>query len=223
MKNSNDLITKAQSIITMGEEVLATETKGFQHQTFVDEQKFHTFRISGLSFLSRVFGNNSQHYQSFKTEVTSPGTSRTNRGIGILLAATNELNNNWLETTKGKITSEMLIDFLTMAKGHLEEGNPRNAVVLIGAVIEKHLNNLCRANNIETTNKLQKTATPKKPIQLTGEAYKKKLYDRQQNKKIISWLKLCNSDDQTIQTDISIKEIQNMCVDVAVFVANSPY
>ena len=36
MKKRADLTTKIEAVITMGEKVLATESKGFQQQTFVN-------------------------------------------------------------------------------------------------------------------------------------------------------------------------------------------
>ena len=223
MKNRTELTAKIKKIAEMGEEVLATETKGFQQQTFVNEQQFHDFRISGLSFLSRVFGNTSQHYQSFKTEVTSPGTSRTKRGLGILIAAGKDLEGDWIQTTRGAITAEILTDFMVMAKSHIDTGNMVGATVLIGAVIEKHLRNLCLANNIDITNKQSKTTALKKPLQLTGEAYKKKLYDRPQHKKIITWFELCDSAAQTPPVEILPRQVETMHVDVAKFMSATPY
>lgn len=223
MKNKADLTAKVQAVITMGEKVLATESKGFQQQTFVNEQQFHDFRISGLSFLSRVFGDNSQYYQHFKSEVTSPGTSRTKRGLGILSAATIELQNNWVETTRGSITSEILAEFMAMAEIHIEAGNLQSGLILIGAVIEKHLRNLCLAGNISITNQQSGSTAAKKPIQLTGEAYKKKLYDRQQHKRIINWLELCNNAALDTLSDISVEQVQDMHADVSRFLADTPY
>ncbi len=223
MKNRADLTAKIDAVIGMGEKVLATETKGFQQQTFVDEQKFHDFRISGISLLSRIFGNNNQHYQCFKTEVTSPGTSRTKRGLGILSAARTELQGDWVETTRASITSEILAEFLTMAKIHIETGNLNSAAILIGAVIEKHLRNLCLANGISPTNEQLQSATLKKAAQLTGEAYKKNLYNRRQHKKILSWLELCNIAAQNTINDISVEQLTSMHEDATRFMSQTQY
>ncbi len=223
MKNREDLAARVQAIIAMGEKVLATESKGFQQQTFVNEQQFHDFRISGLSFLSRVFGDNSQYYLRFKSEVTSPGTSRTKRGLGILSAATTELQNNWVETTRGAITTEILTEFMAMAKIHMEEGNLQSGIILIGAVIEKHLQNLCLAGNISISNQQSGSTAAKKPLQLTGEAYKKKLYDRQQHKRIITWLELCSSASQNTMSNISVEQVEDMHAHVSRFLADTPY
>jgi len=223
MKNQDDLTAKIDAVIERGKKVLATETKGFQQQTFIDEQKFHDFRISGISLLSRIFGNHNEHYQCFKSEVTSPGSSRTKRGLGILSAARTELQGNWIETTKASITSEILAEFMAMAKVHIETGNLRAAAILIGAVLEKYLRNLCLANNISTTNDRQQSATLKKAGQLTGEAYKKKLYNRQQNKKIISWVNLYDTAAEENMNDISVQQLNSMLEDVTRFISQTRY
>ncbi len=223
MKNRADLTTKIETVIRMGEKVLATKTTGFQQQTFVNEQEFHDFRISGISLLSRIFGDNNQHYQCFKTEVTSPGTSRTKRGLGILSAALTELQGNWIETTRASITSEILTEFMDMAKNHAENGDIQSAAILINAVIEKHLRNLCLANDISITNKQLQSATLKKTLQLTGEAYKKKLYDRQQNKKIVSWIELCNTAAPSTSSSISAKQLKIMHAEVTSFLSQAQY
>ena len=223
MKKRADLTAKIEAVIAMGEKVLETETKGFQQQTFVNEQQFHDFRISGISLLSRIFGDKNQHYQCFKTEVTSPGASRTRRGLGILSAARTELQGNWVETTRASITSEILTEFMAMAKTNIEAGNLHSAAILICAVVEKHLRNLCLANDISTINELVHSTTLKKPLQLNGEAYKKKLYDRQQNKKIISWFELRDGAEPTTVNDILVKQLESMHADVTKFMSQTPY
>jgi len=223
MKNREELITKVQAVITTGEKVLATESKGFQQQTFVNEQLFHDFRISGLSLISRIFGNNSEYYTCFKSEVTSPGAGRTKRGLGILSAAAADLQGNWVETTRGTICAEILADFMTMAKSHMEAGSLQGAVILAGAAIEEHLRRLCLANEISTINRQSSAATAKKPLQLTGEAYKKKLYDRQQHKKIISWLQLYAEMSQNTICEISDKQVESMITGVSLFLKDTPY
>jgi len=223
MKNREELTARIEAVMTMGEKVLSTESKGFQQQTFVNEQLFHDFRISGLSLLSRIFGNRSEYYQSFKSEVTSPGAGRTKRGLGILSAATADLQDNWVETTKGAISAEILTDFLTMAKNHLEAGNLQSAAILTGAVTEEHLRRLCLANEISIVNRQSSAATAKKPLQLTGEAYKKKLYDRQLHKKIISWLQLCAEANHNTGSEISEKLTAEMITSVGRFLKEITY
>jgi hypothetical protein len=223
MKNQDELITQATAIITMGEKVLATETDDSQSKSFVNEQKFHDFRITALSYLSRVFGEAGTYYQSFKTEVTHHTASRTRRGIGMLTAARRELQGDWLETTAGAVARNILTDMLRLARMQLDQGNHRAAAVIAGAILEKQLRNLCLARGIAIHNEIQGKAVPKKGLQLTGEAYKRKLYDRQDNKAVISWPELCDAAAQGKGEDLDIAQVKNMLNGMQAFLTKIKY
>ncbi len=104
----------------------------------------------------------------------------------MLTAAKRELKGDWLETTRGAVARDILADILRLARVQFDQGNTTSAAIICGVVLEKHLSNLCQAREIAIYNEIQGKAVPKKGLQLTGEAYKKKLYSRQDNKTIIS-------------------------------------
>lgn len=222
MKNQDELIAQLSKIIDDGERVSATETADGQQKSLVHEQKFHDFRISALSFLSRVFGQQSTYYQSFKSEVTQPTASRTRRGIGMLTAARTELQGDWLETTSGAINREMLSDLLRLARVHLDENHPGAAAILAGAVLENHLRHLCLAKGIKIHNELENKAVPKRGLQLTGEAYKKKLYGRQDNKEVIGWLELGDAAAAG-KSEVTFAQAKSMINGVLSFIAKTRY
>jgi hypothetical protein len=223
MKNQDELITQATAIITMGEKVLATETSDSQSKSLVNEVKFHDFRITALSYLGRVFGEISTYYESFRTEVTHHTASRTRRGIGILTAARRELQGDWLETTSGAIARDILIDMLRLARAQFDQGNHCAAAVIAGAILEKQLRNLCLARGIAIHNEIQGKAVPKKGLQLTGEAYKKKLYDRQDNKAVISWLELCDAAAKGTVEEVDSGQVKNMLNEMQAFLTKIRY
>ena len=128
-----------------------------------------------------------------------------------------------VETTRGAISAEILTDFLTMAKNHLEAGNLQSAAILAGAVTEEHLRRLCLANEISIVNRQSSAATAKKPLQLTGEAYKKKLYDRQLHKNIISWLELSAKAGHNAGSELSEKQTAEMITGVGTFLREITY
>lgn len=224
MKNQDELTAQLAAILTAGEKVLATETSDNQHKNLVNEEKFHDFRITALSYLGRVFGQDSTYSQTFKSEVTHPTASRTRRGIGILSAAGKDLQGDWLETTTGAISREVLADLLSLAKAQLELLNLRAAAVIAGAVLEKQLRNLCLAKGIKIYNEIQNKAVAKKGLQLTGEAYKRKIYDRQENREIIGWLELY---DKAVNArsggDITAEQVKSMISGILVFLTKSRY
>jgi hypothetical protein len=223
MKNQDELITQATAIITMGENVLATETGDSQSKSFVNELKFHDFRITALSYLSRVFGELSSYYQSFRTEVTHHTASRTRRGVAMLTAAKRELQGDWLETTSGAVARDILTDMLRFARFQFDQGNHWSAAVICGAILEKHLRNLCLARGISIHNEIQGKAVPKKGLQLTGEAYKKKLYDRQNNKAVISWLELCDAAAKGKHEAIDSGQVKDMLNEMMAFLTKIKY
>jgi hypothetical protein len=223
MKNQDELIAQAAAIITMAEKVIATETGDSQSKALVNEEKFHEFRISALSYLSRVFGETSVYYQSFRTEVTHHTASRTRRGLGMLTAARKELAGDWLATTSGAVARAMLTDMLRLARMQFERGNLLAAAVIAGAILEKQLRNLCLANSIAIHNELQGKAVPKSALQMTGEAYKKKLYTRQDNKAVLSWLDLYEAAAAGKQDAITGAQVKNMLGEIQAFLTRIKY
>lgn len=223
MRNQDELIAKLTTIIQSGEQVLTTETGGGQQKSLVNEQKFHDYRISALSFLSRVFGEESTYYQSFKSEVSHATASRTRRGIGMLTSARKELSGDWLETTSGAINREVLSDMLRLARTQLDENHHGAAVIIAGAVLEKQLRDLCLAKGIKIHNDIDNRAVPKKGLQLTGEAYKKKLYDRQDNKDVIAWFELYDAAAAGKSDAVTVAQAKNMVGGVLSFLAKTRY
>ncbi|PHR27426.1 MAG: hypothetical protein COA36_09370 [Desulfotalea sp.] len=190
MKNREALKGQVAVIIKLGDKVLETESAITNSKPLVNEQAFHEFRISALSYLSRVFGNHSTYYQSFKAEVTHATASRTRRGLGIIKAGRRDIEGDWLETTKGAFSKELLTDMLRLAKAQADQQNYKAAAIMMGTVLDELLRCLCLKAEIRIYNEIQGKAVPKKGLQLTGEAYKKKIYERQDNKLIMAWLEL---------------------------------
>lgn len=210
MKNQDELVDQTAALIRLGEKVLGTETETGNKKSLVSDIKFHDFRISALSFLSRVFGSESVYYQSFKTEVTQATLSRTRRGISMITAAQRELSSDWLDSTKGTISRDIQTDIMRLAQEHHEQGNNSAAVIIAGTMLEKLLRNLCIAKEVRTYNDIQGKAVAKKGLQLTGELYKKKVYERQDNKAIIGWLELTTAVAQEKQEALPDAEVKDM-------------
>lgn len=223
MKNKDQLSAQATAIIQLGDKVLATETTGSQQKSYVEEQSFHNFRIAAMSYLGRVFGQNSVYYQSFKTEVTHPTSSRTRRGMGMVSAAQKEIQGDWLETTRGEISRETLSDMLRVAQQQLGLQNHAAAIIICGSVLEVLLRHLCSANGIPVENQLQNKSVAKKGLQLTGDAYKKKLYERQDNKAIISWIELYETASSSKSENVTADGAKVMCQGVHALLTKCKY
>lgn len=218
MKNRDELVAQAETLINIGEKVLATESAENQLKPLVNEKKFHDFRISALSYLSRVFGESSNLYKAFRSEVTHPTSSRTRRGLGLLDGAKRELLGDWLSTTQGALTRSILEDLLQLAEDRLEQGNKGAAASITGAVIELHLRYLCQARELSIHNEIGGKAVPKKLLQLAGDGYKKKILSRQDNKAVITWIELCR-DAAEGKDSVTVKQVKAMIRNVKGFLA----
>jgi hypothetical protein len=223
MKNQDELTVQAAALLTLGEKVLATEDNTKQQKLTVNETQFHDWRISSLSFLSRVFGVTSTYHQSFWTEVTQATPSRTRRGLGILEGAKREIaSGNWLETTVGSVTADVLADMLRIARLQFDSGSLAAATSVGGAILEKQLRTICLAHEIPLYNESQNKNMAKRGLQLASEAYKKKIFSRQENKSILSWLELADTAISAPKT-LDTKKVKEMLNGINLLISKTKY
>lgn len=189
MKTQSDTDKKVIALIKMGEKVLETTTEGHQKQ-YINEKKFHDFRISALSFLSVTFGEHSTFYKEFYKEATSPTPVRTERAIGILTAVQRELQGDWLGSIRSEVFNVFERDMLTIAKKHATAGKAKSAIVLAASLLENHLQNFSVEKGMSIMRDVDGQMVTYTAVQLNSRAYKKGLYERKVNKKIFAWLEL---------------------------------
>lgn len=218
MVKREEYLQHLDSLLSIGEKVLATEVTVGKQKSEVHEIQFHDFRISSLSFLSRVYGEKSPHYITFLSEVTQHTASRTKRGIGVLISAKRELENDWLEKTTASLCRDFLIDMLRIATIKKDEGNYYAACAITAAILEKHLRTLSLLNNIEIHNKTQDKAIAKKSLQLISELYKKKLCDRTDKKNIISCIEFLETNSRSSEKEITASKVSQAIKAVHTFI-----
>ncbi|HOH80449.1 MAG TPA: hypothetical protein PLS25_02375 [Methanoregulaceae archaeon] len=85
------ILKRLEDLIVLGEEVRATRRKpapGYSTADHIDVQLANRWLTSCLSFLSRVFGEDSAHYQRIRDQFSSyPEWSNVDQAFGVLLAA----------------------------------------------------------------------------------------------------------------------------------------
>lgn len=152
--NTQQLTERVDELIALGDEALLTEwARNIGMRTekhFVDLEPFYKFRASCISFILKIFGPEHPYFTDFSKLVDSAQPSCVKRGKGVLQAIKNEIENGWLNTTKGLISADIFGDFLEMAEHLLEEGYKDAAVVIVGSTLEQHLRNLAESNAIDT-------------------------------------------------------------------------
>ena len=218
--DKKQLTLEIENILKTGKKLLEKEVENENPNSTpaVEETEFHEFRVAAISWLARVFGEGHVISKTFVNEVTHATVSRTKRAIGILEAAKKELQGEWLETTGGMLAKDMLQDLLRTAQSQLREKHLRSAVLQCGALIDLTLHRLCLKAGISLVNdKVEGRPLAKKALQLTGELYKKKVYDRQQNKLLIASIEFYNEVSKDDSELPEPKRVEKMLKESALF------
>lgn len=213
MKTQRDTDKKVIALIKLGEKVLDTTTDGHQKQ-YINEKKFHDFRISALSFLSVTFGDHSPFYKEFYKEVTTPTPVRCERALGILSSVQREVQGDWLTSMRSEIFNVFERDMLSIAKKQALSGKKKSALILAASLLDNHLQNFSTENGMSIMRDVGGKLVPFSSVQLNSRAYKKGLYDRKINKRIFAWIELAEASidlpDADIEVDAVTKAIDNM-------------
>jgi len=221
--NIEEIKNRILQIIQKGNVTLSTKESYDEYSAgYVNEQKFHEFRSSALSFIDKIYGKNNTYYLEFDQKVDKDTAYNTQIGIGILEAIKDEIYGGWIFTTKGLITSEIFSDFLEMAEYLLSEHYKDAAAVMIGSVLEEHLRQLCFNNSISTTlPKMDKTIS-KKAETLNTELVKSEVYNKLEQKSVTAWLDLRNKAAHGKYTEYIEDQVILMYQGVRDFILRNP-
>jgi hypothetical protein len=190
--NSEKLIRRVDELIKMGSEVLATEAQGVG-RVVVDLISFYKFRSATISFILKLFGCKHPYFLDFSGKVKDASPLSTKRGVGMLHAVRDEIEQGWLTSTKGLISADIFGDFLEMAEHLIQEGYKDPAAVLIGSALEQHLKNLCVANDIESSIEREEKVIPKKADVINADLVKSNVYSKLDQKSVTFWLGIRNN------------------------------
>ena len=103
---------------------------------------------------------------------------------GCLIAVRDDLKSGMLNNYKNLIVAEIFEDFFEMAEYLLQRGYKDASAVIIGAILEDNLRQMCLKKSI----KLKKNkGNPKNMETLNQDLYKKGAYDKLHYKQVIAW------------------------------------
>lgn len=155
MNLDQTVIARLRELIQRGEAVLATRrdppSNSIGFDATVDGQLAHQWFTSSQNLLSRVFGQDSEHYKNFSTQPGKQGLSYspTRRALGVLKAALEDYEGGYLFRLRELIETEVFSDFLDQANALLDAGYFAPAAVVIGTVLEDGLRRLSLRAGIE--------------------------------------------------------------------------
>lgn len=120
---------------------------------------------------------------------------------GALLAIKSDLEGGYLENIRGKIRTEIEADFLGQAQYLLEDNLKDAAAMIIGAVLEDTLRQLCQNNGVPIGNGIEKMNAPLKSAGI---------YGLPQQQQITAWASIRNKADHGRFSDYSLEEVRLM-------------
>ncbi|MGD0591635.1 MAG: hypothetical protein ABSA44_12700 [Bacteroidota bacterium] len=189
----DSLLKRANELLEYGQRVLgSTRQSSYDSSKYVDSGLFAGFRAAALSFFKSTFGELHPYYKDFDGQVKYADPYCTDRGIGILNAAKDEIQGGWLISVKGLVSAEIFSDFFDMASYLLSEDYKDPAAVMIGSILEEHLRQLCTKNGITTEVTKDGRPVPKKADALNSELASNTIYSKLDQKNVTSWLDLRN-------------------------------
>lgn len=159
MKIDEKISDRFQELIDIGSSIKNTRRTGGGTSLanlpydFVDQELAHQWGINCLHIVRKIFGDESDHYKRFNELFPEFSKSRNNfsevqNAFGILKAAKNDYENEFLFDTRALIEAEVFDDFLEQYEYLLNQGYFTAAAVIAGSVLEDALRKLCVKNGI---------------------------------------------------------------------------
>lgn len=219
MKIEQKIVDRLNQLINTEADLAKTRKEGFtqgawqMHYDYIDKELASQWGISCLSILSKIFGENSDHYKRFNElfeELSKGDVSKAKMASGILKAAKDDYENGYLFDTRALIEAEVFDDFLEQAEHLLKQGYHGAAAVVAGCVLEDGLRKLCARNGITLS------AKPKLNT-MNADLVKARVYNLLKQKQITALADLRNKASHGKWTEFDEKDVEAMIRDARRF------
>lgn len=144
---------KFNKLLREGKQILqGAGWNGHRYTRHPADENYQRFRTEALNLLKRVCGEDSEHYLQLR-RLAEDKDSKTNSYyfkdcLGVVEAAFNDFQDDFLFDTRLLIRAELLDDFLGQAEYLLSEGYYMPAASLAGAILEDALRKLCDQKSV---------------------------------------------------------------------------
>lgn len=221
LRRLNELIGQADDLLAN----ISTHTSQMMGTSYyVDNAKFQTYRVSSMSLLRSVFGENHPIYQTFllKAPSNAHGKSNAETSRAILLAAKDEIEGGWVNGLAGLISAQIFTDILDQAEHLLVEGYKDPVAVMTGSVLEQHLRQLCHKHEIDVQFENKKgRLEPKKADLLNSELKGHGVYNALDQKQVTAWLDLRNRAAHGHYNEYTQEQVETMIQGVINFISRN--
>lgn len=211
------ILEKLRELIRFGEKVKQTRFDPRATDPFylgddgVDFELAHQWGTSCLNLLKRVLGPNSVHYSNFEDLFPNfRQYSPVTQALGVLRAAKDDYEQEFLFDTRTLIEAEVFDNFLEQGKHLLDSNYYQPAAVVIGSVLEDGLRKLCMRNEIAVSDK------PKLDSMNTSLA-KQGIYDKLTQKRVTMLTDIRNKAAHGKWNEFTNADVEDMLRDVRRF------
>lgn len=176
----------------------------------IDSDLFLNWKVKVKNLLSKVCGEESQHFQQFKKDDKGTGYTTFKNLKAIFLAAKEDFEGGYLSSMKTLVQAEVFDSELEQAKELLNNSYCTAAAVIAGIVLETALRELCDKNGIPY-GKLDK---------MNADLTKSGIYSKLVQKQITALADIRNSAAHGKPDEFTKQDVTNMIRDVNQFLLN---
>lgn len=225
--NSKIKVTNLKRVIGLLEkgQLVLEQKEEWEHGTSIPDGPYIEWKAQSLAWLESLLTNKHSYYRSFElaTEDKRSEARNVEKGLGVLKAAAEDLENDHLSEIGTLINAAIFSDFLEMAEHLLSEDYKGPAAVIAGAVLEEHLKRLCEKNAIEITQtKLGATDRKIKASQLVDELAKAGTLSKAEQHMMKGWQAIRNSAAHSLFNEFETHQVLQMIQGIGNFVATHP-
>jgi hypothetical protein len=182
---------------------------------YIDNNLLLNWKVKVRNLLSKVCGEESQHFQQFE-KVEESSIYATNYGIfkglkAIFLAAKEDFEGGYLASLRTLVQAEVFDSELEQAKELLSSGYSTAAAITAGVVLETALRELCDKEGGIPHGKLDK---------MNADLAKAGVYNKLVQKQITALADIRNSAAHGKPDEFTAQDVTNMIRDIYQFLAN---
>ena len=204
MKLDEQVGGRIAALMEKGAAVLTTHKPALAGHPSLDLQQYAEWRSQALVCLTQVFGPSHPYTDSFAAKTDRSGlTGSAQAGLGILHAASEDIEHGHLETIQQLATAEVFSDFIDQADHLLENGYVMPAASLAGAVLENGLRSLAERNDIDVKARDDLSA-------LNNKLGANGVYNRLRQKQVGYWADVRNAADHGNFNDVTESDVADL-------------
>jgi Domain of unknown function (DUF4145) len=194
---------------------VAQDSGMYGYQNYVDNDLLLNWKVKVKNLLSKVCGEDSQHFQQFEKNETGVSFT-TNYNIfqalkAVFLAAKEDFEGGYLLSIKTLVQAEVFDSELEQANELLSSGYFTAAAVIAGVVLETALRELCDRREGISHGKLDK---------MNADLAKAGVYNKLMQKRITALADIRNSAAHGKPNEFTEQDVSDMIKEVGQFLAN---